>query len=39
MCVKIKCQQCQLWTWKGCGQHVQQVLAGIPGQQLCQCRK
>jgi len=23
-------------TWAGCGQHVNQVLAGVPGSQRCQ---
>ena len=37
MCVKVICQKCNKWTWKGCGNHVQSVLNGVPKEQICAC--
>ncbi|CAF3719435.1 unnamed protein product [Rotaria sordida] len=39
MCMKIRCNQCGLITWKGCGQHIAQVLRDVPMAQRCNCRK
>lgn len=30
MCRKVKCVTCGKWTWAGCGQHIEQCLAGVP---------
>ncbi|UJR10629.1 hypothetical protein I4U23_014826 [Adineta vaga] len=38
MCVKISCNQCGLTTWKGCGQHVAQVLRNVPISKRCKCK-
>jgi hypothetical protein len=36
MCRPATCSTCGLTTWKGCGMHVDQVLAGVPRSQRCQ---
>ena len=38
MCRPAHCRQCGKVTWAGCGQHVDQVMAGVPRQQQCTCR-
>lgn len=35
MCHASRCRTCGKTTWKGCGQHVSQVRAGIPVDQWC----
>ncbi len=35
MCRAINCRQCGKTTWAGCGQHVNQVLGGVPKTQRC----
>ncbi len=37
MCRRARCTQCGKVTWKGCGAHVQQVLAGVAADQRCGC--
>ena len=37
MCQKVTCKICQKKTWAGCGQHVQQVMSGVPKAQQCSC--
>jgi hypothetical protein len=37
MCQKAVCRKCQKATYRGCGMHVEQVLAGIPQSQRCTC--
>lgn len=37
MCRAVKCKSCGKTTWAGCGEHVAQVMAGIPAQQRCVC--
>lgn len=37
MCRQVKCRQCSKTTWAGCGQHVNQVMAGVPSSQRCAC--
>ncbi|MGP4052201.1 hypothetical protein [Streptomyces sp. 2A115] len=39
MCQKAVCRKCQKATYRGCGMHVEQVLAGIPQSQRCTCAK
>ncbi len=35
MCRAVRCRQCGKTTWAGCGQHVDQVLRGVPSAQRC----
>lgn len=36
MCSPATCPHCGKATWTGCGNHVEQALAGIPQAQRCQ---
>jgi hypothetical protein len=36
MCTKTKCRKCGKASWSGCGQHVSEVMRGIPKSQQCQ---
>ncbi|MCU1603006.1 MAG: hypothetical protein JWO22_3715 [Frankiales bacterium] len=38
MCMKVQCQSCGKTTWAGCGDHVDEVLADVPDDQVCTCR-
>ena len=35
MCRAVNCKICGKTTWAGCGQHVDQVLAGVPASRRC----
>jgi hypothetical protein len=35
MCRAVTCKKCGKTTWAGCGQHVDQVLAGVPASRRC----
>jgi hypothetical protein len=35
MCRQTTCRTCGKTTWAGCGQHVSQVMAGVPRSQQC----
>ena len=37
MCSAATCRTCGKATYSGCGQHVEQVLAGVPREQRCDC--
>jgi len=37
MCSPVTCSACKKFTWSGCGEHIEQALAGIPADQLCTC--
>ena len=37
MCQKVTCNNCGKYTWAGCGQHVEEALAGVPADKLCTC--
>jgi hypothetical protein len=37
MCARTTCRTCKKPTWRGCGQHIEQALAGVPTSQRCQC--
>ena len=37
MCRRVTCRNCGLPTYAGCGQHVEQVLKGIPRSKRCTC--
>ncbi|MEY3935073.1 MAG: hypothetical protein RI901_503 [Actinomycetota bacterium] len=36
MCDKVICRKCNKPTWSGCGQHIEQALAGIAKEDRCQ---
>lgn len=36
MCQKVTCRRCGKATWTGCGQHVNQVMRGVPPHDRCQ---
>lgn len=35
MCRAVACRTCGKTTWAGCGQHVDQVMRGVPTAQRC----
>lgn len=35
MCRQIECRTCGKTTWAGCGQHVDQVMRGVPQRDRC----
>lgn len=37
MCRAVSCPTCGKTTWAGCGQHVDQVMSGVPAAQRCTC--
>lgn len=37
MCRRVECRTCGKPTYAGCGQHVEQVLAGVPKSLRCHC--
>jgi hypothetical protein len=37
MCHRIECSRCGKPTWAGCGQHIEQALAGVPPGKRCTC--
>lgn len=39
MCRAVTCKKCGKTTWAGCGQHVDQVMAGVPKSQQCTCSR
>lgn len=37
MCSPVACPTCQKTTWRGCGQHVDQVKAQVRPEDWCTC--
>lgn len=37
MCVPAVCKRCGKTTWAGCGEHVDEVMSGVPKAQQCLC--
>ncbi|MFC5995597.1 hypothetical protein ACFQE5_15385 [Pseudonocardia hispaniensis] len=37
MCQRVQCKTCGKATFSGCGQHVEEVLAGVPASHRCDC--
>jgi hypothetical protein len=35
MCRSVTCRRCGKTSWTGCGQHVDQVMRGVPADQRC----
>ncbi|MBP8918790.1 MAG: hypothetical protein R2719_03205 [Micropruina sp.] len=36
MCYTVTCRTCGKTTWKGCGEHVDQVMRDVPSAERCQ---
>lgn len=39
MCQRTTCKECKKPDWSGCGQHIEQALAGVPIDLRCKCEK
>ena len=39
MCSPALCPTCGKTTWRGCGMHVDMVMAGVPQPQRCTCNE
>jgi hypothetical protein len=37
MCQAVQCEKCGRPGWRGCGAHVEQVLAHVPKAERCKC--
>jgi hypothetical protein len=37
MCSQVTCAVCKKATWSGCGQHVEEALAGVSEADRCKC--
>jgi hypothetical protein len=37
MCSRTTCKKCGKATWKGCGNHIEQALMGVPKSERCSC--
>lgn len=37
MCSPATCRSCGKATYSGCGQHVSQVMKGVPSRERCKC--
>ena len=37
MCSPARCARCGKTTWRGCGQHIDEVMAEIRPDQRCRC--
>ncbi len=37
MCHRTTCRSCGRPTWSGCGNHIEQALAGVPASERCTC--
>lgn len=37
MCARISCESCGKPSWAGCGQHVEEALAGVAIADRCNC--
>lgn len=37
MCRPATCRTCGKASYRGCGQHVEQILRGVPKNQRCSC--
>jgi hypothetical protein len=39
MCSSATCKKCGKATWRGCGNHIEDALAGVPKSKRCTCRE
>jgi hypothetical protein len=37
MCSRVNCHICNKATWSGCGEHVEEALAGVSEADRCSC--
>jgi hypothetical protein len=37
MCRRVTCPNCHKPTWAGCGEHIEEALAGVPKSERCTC--
>jgi hypothetical protein len=37
MCSKVICSKCRKPTWEGCGEHIEEALAGVAEVDRCKC--
>jgi hypothetical protein len=37
MCSRVNCHICNKATWSGCGEHVEEALAGVAEADRCKC--
>lgn len=37
MCSPTTCRSCGKTTWTGCGNHIEEALAGVPAKDRCAC--
>jgi len=37
MCQPVTCNSCNKTTYTGCGQHLDEVFAGLSADQICKC--
>ncbi|KAJ4461583.1 hypothetical protein PAPYR_2182 [Paratrimastix pyriformis] len=37
MCQRAKCRKCGKVTWSGCGEHIEEVMRGVPESRKCTC--
>lgn len=37
MCASVRCETCSKTTWAGCGEHIEEALAGVPTAERCVC--
>ena len=37
MCSPIRCNSCGKITWTGCGEHIEEALAGFSAEERCTC--
>jgi len=37
VCSPARCNRCSKVTWTGCGEHIDEALAGFAPAELCQC--
>lgn len=37
MCARVTCRECGKPTWSGCGEHIEEALAGVPEAERCHC--
>ena len=38
MCAQVSCSSCHKPTWEGCGEHIDEALAGVAEADRCQCQ-
>lgn len=39
MCARVTCENCNKPTWQGCGEHIEEALAGVAERDRCSCAR